>query len=81
MSGQDLDVAGLIQQIESPPMTKVGAMDIESFFPFKDRQELSMSLNNLLAAPRFSSWMEGEPLDIQQILIRQGKSRAWQFSQ
>src|SRR6185295_3187525 len=81
ISGQDLDIAGLIQQIESPPMTKVGVKDMESFFPFKDRQELSMSLNNLLAAPGFSSWMEGEPLDIQQILhTAEGKPRLSIFS-
>ena len=81
MGGQDLDIAGLIQQIESPPMTKVGVKDIESFFPFKDRQELSMSLNNLLAAPGFSGWMEGEPLDIQQILhTAEGKPRLSIFS-
>ncbi|MEP6569215.1 MAG: DUF87 domain-containing protein [Acidobacteriota bacterium] len=81
MNGQDLDIAGLIQQIESPPMTKVGVKDIESFFPFKDRQELSMSLNNLLAAPGFSSWMEGEALDIQQILhTAGGKPRLSVFS-
>jgi hypothetical protein len=81
MNGQDLDIAGLIQQIESPPMTKVGVKDIESFFPFRDRQELTMSLNNLLAAPGFSSWMEGEPLDIQQILhTAEGKPRLSIFS-
>ena len=81
MNGQDLDIAGLIQQIESPPMTKVGVKDTESFFPFKDRQGLSMSLNNLLAAPAFSSWMEGEPLDIQQILhTPEGKPRLSIFS-
>ena len=81
INGQDLDIAGLIQQIESPPMTKVGVKDIESFFPFKDRQELAMSLNNLLAAPGFSSWMEGEPLDIQQILhTAEGKPRLSIFS-
>ena len=81
MNGQDLDIAGLIQQIESPPMTKVGVKDIESFYSFKDRQELSMSLNNLLAAPAFSSWMEGEPLDIQQILhTPEGKPRLSIFS-
>lgn len=81
INGQDLDIAGLIQQIESPPMTKVGVKDIESFFPFKDRQELAMSLNNLLAAPGFSSWMEGEPLDIQQILhTAEGKPRLSVFS-
>jgi len=81
MNGQDLDIAGLIQQIESPPMTKIGVKDIEAFFPFKDRQELAMSLNNLLAAPGFSSWMEGEPLDIQQILhTAEGKPRLSIFS-
>ena len=81
MNGQDLDIAGLIQQIESPPMTKVGVKDIETFFPFKDRQELSMSLNNLLAAPGFSTWLEGEPLDIQQILhTAEGKPRVSLFS-
>lgn len=80
-AGIDLDIAGLIQQIQSPPLTKVGVMDMESFFPSKDRFELAMSLNNLLAAPGFASWMEGEPLDIQQILhTPAGKPRAAIFS-
>ena len=79
--GKDLDIAGLIQQIQSPPMTRIGVMDIESVFPSKDRFELAMSFNNLLAAPGFSSWLEGEPLDIQQILYTpQGKPRVAVFS-
>jgi hypothetical protein len=62
-------------------MAKVGVKDLESFYPFKDRQELSMALNNLLAAPAFASWMEGEPLDIQQILhTPEGKPRVSIFS-
>ncbi|MGI8836733.1 MAG: helicase HerA domain-containing protein [Pyrinomonadaceae bacterium] len=80
-TGNDLDIAALIQQIQTPPMTKVGVMDLDSFFPSKDRFELAMSLNNLLAAPGFSSWMEGEPLDIQQILhTPDGKPRVSIFS-
>lgn len=80
-AGKDLDIAGLIQQIESPPMAKVGVKDVESFYPFKDRQELSMTLNNLLAAPAFSTWMEGDPLDIQEILhTPEGKPRLSVFS-
>jgi hypothetical protein len=80
-TGNDLDVAGLIQQIQSPPMTRIGVMDIDSVFPSKDRFELAMSLNNLLAAPGFSSWLEGEPLDIQQILhTAEGKPRVAIFS-
>ena len=80
-AGHDLDIANLIQQVQSPPMTKVGVLDIESFFPSKDRFELGMLLNNLLAAPGFASWMEGEPLDIQHILhAADGKPRVAIFS-
>src|SRR6185369_3265452 len=79
--GRDLDIAGLIHQIQTPLMTRVGVLDVESFFPSKDRFELAMSLNNLLAAPGFSTWMEGEPLDIQQILhTPEGKPRVAIFS-
>ncbi|MFN2493704.1 MAG: ATP-binding protein [Pyrinomonadaceae bacterium] len=81
LAGKDLDIAGLIQQVQAPSLTKVGVMDLDSFFPSKDRFELAMSLNNLLAAPSFSSWMEGEPLDIQQILYTaEGKPRVSIFS-
>ncbi|MDQ3667989.1 MAG: ATP-binding protein [Acidobacteriota bacterium] len=72
MAGHDLDIAALIQQIRKPPMTKVGVMDLDLFFPSQDRFELAMILNNLLAAPAFGSWMEGEPLDIDQILRSPG---------
>jgi len=80
-AGKDLDIAALIQQIQSPPMTKIGVLDVESFFPSGDRFQLAMSLNNLLAAPGFSAWMEGEPLDIQNVLYTpQGKPRVAIFS-
>ena len=81
VAGKDLDIAELIQQIQTPPLAKVGVMDLESFFPAKDRFELAMSLNNLLAAPGFNSWMEGEPLDVQQLLHGpNGKPRISIFS-
>lgn len=77
----DLDIAGLIQQVQSPPMSKIGVMDVESFFPSKDRFSLGMLLNNLLAAPGFTTWMEGEPLDVQQLLhAPDGKPRVSIFS-
>ena len=80
-AGKDLDIASLIQQIQTPPMTKIGVLDIESFFPSNDRFQLAMALNNLLAAPGFSAWMEGESLDIQNILhTPQGKPRVAIFS-
>ena len=56
-------------------------MDLEAFFPARDRFALSMTLNNLLAAPSFASWMEGEPLDIDRLLYtRNGKPRHSIFS-
>ena len=80
-SGSDLDIAALIQQIQTPPLTRIGVMDLDSFFPAQDRFELAMALNNLLAAPGFGSWMEGEPLDVQQILYSPaGKPRVSIFS-
>jgi hypothetical protein len=44
-------------------------MDLDAFFPADKRFELAMSINNLLAAPGFSAWMEGEPLDVQRLLF------------
>lgn len=66
--GKSLDLAGLIRQIQTPPFAKVGVLDLDTFYPAKDRMQLAMSLNNLLASPAFASWLEGEPLDIQRLL-------------
>ena len=74
--GRDLDVASLIAEIQDPPINKVGVMTLDSFFPPKDRFALAMQLNNLLAAPGFESWMEGEPLNTKNLLYTaQGKPR------
>ncbi|MES2521363.1 MAG: DUF87 domain-containing protein [Gemmatimonadota bacterium] len=66
--GQDLDLGGLIGAIQSPPFTQVGVMPLDTVFPPKDRMELAMRLNNLLAAPGFQNWMKGEPLDTASLL-------------
>ena len=79
--GQGLDMPGLIQFIQNPPLTKVGVFDLESFYPSKERYELAMSLNNLLASPGFQSWMEGDPFDIGRFLYTpEGKPRIAIFS-
>ena len=75
-AGRDLDIATLIAEIQSPPITKVGVMTVDSFYPAKDRFALAMRLNNLLAAPGFESWMEGEPLRAKTLLYtKDGKPR------
>ncbi|NOU10569.1 MAG: ATP-binding protein [Nitrospira sp.] len=78
---EDLDLASLIQAIQSPPVSKIGVMDVDSFFPSKDRFALAMKLNNLLAAPGFQAWLEGEALDMQSLMYTPaGKPRHAIFS-
>ena len=79
--GTDMDVEALIHAIQSPPVGKIGVMDVDAFFPSKERFALAMKLNNLLAAPGFQAWLEGTPLDIQQLLYTAtGKPRLAIFS-
>ena len=66
--GQDLDLSELILQTQNPPFPKLGVFDVNTFFPEKDRFELAMLLNNILAAPAFQTWIEGQPLDIPTLL-------------
>ncbi|HEX9028748.1 MAG TPA: DUF87 domain-containing protein, partial [Anaerolineales bacterium] len=80
-AGQDLDLPTLIQQVQTPPVSKIGVLDLESFYPSKDRFGLVMAINNLLASPGFSAYMEGQALDIGNILYTpQGKPRIAIFS-
>jgi hypothetical protein len=80
-AGQDLDLAGLIERIQSPPMNRVGVFEMESFFPSAERKKLALRLNSLLAAPGFQSWLEGEPLEVDALLHSpSGKPRVNIFS-
>ncbi len=75
-AGGALDLPNLVQQVQRPPITRVGVLDLDSFYPEKDRFGLAMALNNLLASPGFASWLEGEPLDVDRMLFTaEGKPR------
>ncbi len=63
-AGESPDLALLIQRIQQPPMTRIGVIDLESFYPMKDRFELAMTVNALIASPGFEVWTQGEPLDV-----------------
>ena len=68
-NGRDVDLAELILQTQSPPFERLGALSVDDFFPPKERRDLAMTLNNILAAPAFQVWREGEPLDIHSMLF------------
>ena len=79
--GKDLDLAGLIEWIQNPPLAKIGILDLEVIYPAKDRFGLVMALNAMLAAPGFATWQQGEPLDMERFLYTpEGKPRLAIFS-
>ncbi|MFZ5815979.1 MAG: ATP-binding protein [Bacillota bacterium] len=79
--GQSLDLASLIAQIQAPPLERVGVMDLETFYPARERFALAMQLNGLVASPGFQMWLQGESLEIDRILYTaQGKPRISIFS-
>ena len=65
---KDVELTELILQTQNPPFDKLGAFPVDSFFPAKDRKELAMVLNNILASTAFESWREGQSLDIASML-------------
>ena len=75
-AGHSLDLAGLIRAIQKPGFDQLGAFDLETFYPAKERMDLAMAVNGLLASPGFSAWTTGEPMDVQRMLFTaEGKPR------
>ena len=74
--GRSVDLASLIAAIQNPGFERIGVMDVDTFYPAKDRFTLAMRLNSLLAAPGFEAWMQGDPLDVGKLLYTSsGKPR------
>ena len=65
---KDVELTELILQTQTPPFPNLGAFPVDTFFPAKDRMELAMVLNNILASPAFEAWRMGQSLDIGSML-------------
>jgi hypothetical protein len=75
-AGRGYDLAGLIADLQKPPVARVGVLDLETFFPAADRFELALRINALLAAPGFDVWLRGDALDVGALLrTTSGKPR------
>ncbi|MCX6063302.1 MAG: DUF853 family protein [Caldiserica bacterium] len=66
--GHDLTLPDLIAQLQNPPFEKLGVFEVDTFFPPKDRLDLAMCINGLIASPSFQSWLNGAPLDVASFL-------------
>jgi hypothetical protein len=75
-SGQPVDLPWLVQNVQKPAFDRIGVLDLETFFPARERQALALRLNGVLAAPGFDVWLSGEPLDMGRLLYTpEGKPR------
>lgn len=69
--GENIELADLIPLIQNPTVKRVGVLDIEQFYPQKDRFKLAMRINGLLASPSFNSWLSGPALDIDKLMYHE----------
>src|SRR6478736_3965772 len=75
-AGKSLDLAAIIGAIQTPPFDKVGVIALETFYPKKDRADLAVAVNTLLASPAAAGWARGEALDVARLLrTAEGKPR------
>ncbi len=66
--GETATFESLLEFAAAPPFAKVGALPLETFYPAKERQELVLAVNSLLASPATAAFREGEPLDVGRML-------------
>lgn len=66
--GHDIDLPTLVSRVQQPPIRKLGVLDLDEFYPAKDRTALATKLNGLLASPSFAAWSDGPPLDVASML-------------
>lgn len=58
------DLGRLIEDLEAPPVERIGAMSVDDYLSKHARRELAASLNSLLASPALASWRTGTTLDV-----------------
>ncbi|MEO8611780.1 MAG: DUF87 domain-containing protein [Chloroflexota bacterium] len=68
--GISLTLEDIILQVQNPPFTKLGVLQVDDYMSEKSRTKLAMDMNSIIAAPSFQSWIQGEPLNIQNLLYQ-----------
>ena len=68
-AGESLDLPMLLQRIQTPPMRRLGVMDVDTVIAPDARTALAVRLNAILATPGFQGFFGGAPLDPQRLLF------------
>jgi hypothetical protein len=64
VQGKSAELGALLEDLATPPIDTVGALELNEFLPRAERKALAAALNTLLASPTFASWRQGATLDI-----------------
>lgn len=79
--GKDITIEELIGSVINPPFKKVGVLPFDSYYPQSERFKFATKFNAVIASPSFSSWLQGDTLDIQRLLYDEdGKAKIAIFS-
>lgn len=73
--GKTASLEALLPMAAQPPFGTVGALPLETFYPAKERQQLVLKLNALLASPSAAAFRTGAPLDVDAMLGAGAKPR------
>ncbi|MCL4229962.1 MAG: DUF853 family protein [Dehalococcoidia bacterium] len=63
-AGRALTLEGLIGAVARPTFDRLGALPLDTVYPERERQDLMLALNGILASPQLEAWRQGEPVDI-----------------
>ena len=76
-----LSIEELIGYVVSPPFEKIGMLSLKSIYPQKERLKLAQLFNGVISSVTFSTWIKGEPLNIQNMMYDEnGKAKIAIFS-
>lgn len=67
-AGRDAQLADLVLGLQTPPFAQVGVLEVNAFFPAAERNRLAAALNAVLASPSFATWLQGDSMDVGQLL-------------
>ncbi len=64
LQGKSAELPALLEELHTPPISHIGALELDAFVSKSDRRALAAALNTLLASPTFAGWRQGTDLDV-----------------
>ncbi len=67
-NSEPLDIERLVTYLLDPPFRKIGVLQLENFYPLRERRKLAVEFNKLLSLPSFKLWRRGVAPDMDSLL-------------